>query len=101
VALDICLRYPEHKFLFCNPQNLESSGDDANHLQQNYIVGFVFTDLRGKKNVTFTEEWFENFEEVYCTLDPANSALDEEMQIDNRYVEDGESGLLEGELTNE
>jgi len=41
VAIDIVLRYHEHKFLFANPNNLESSGDDPNHLQQNYIMGFV------------------------------------------------------------
>ncbi len=44
IAIDIALRFPEHKFLFANPQNLESSGDDPNHLQQNYIMGFVFID---------------------------------------------------------
>lgn len=101
LSLDICLRYPEHKFLFCNPQNLESSGDDANHLQQNYIVGFVFTDAQGKKTITFTEEWFEDFEEVYCTLDPADCALAEQMQRDNRYIEGDETGLLDGGLANE
>ncbi|HDR91402.1 MAG TPA: hypothetical protein ENN75_04035, partial [candidate division Zixibacteria bacterium] len=47
IAIDIVLRYPEHKFLFANPQNLESSGDDSNHLKQNYIMGFVFTDEQG------------------------------------------------------
>jgi len=48
IAIDIVLRYPEHKFLFANPQNLESSGDDPNHLQQNYVMGFVFIDEQGE-----------------------------------------------------
>jgi len=39
-------------------------------LQQNYIVGFVFTDAHGKKTITFTEEWFEDFEEYIAPLIP-------------------------------
>jgi hypothetical protein len=85
VAIDIVLRYPEHKFVFANPQNLESSGDDPNHLQQNYIMGFVFTDDQGKVSLCITEDWSEDFDMVYKTLDPTDSVQEKDMQIDNRY----------------
>ena len=93
VAIDIVLRYPEHKFLFANPQNLQSSGDDPNHLQQNYIMGFVFTDEQGNVTLSVTDEWYEEFRDVLDTLDPEDSVKEEEMQVDNRYFvvnEDGE-----------
>ncbi len=65
VSIDIVLRYSEHKFFFANPKNLESSGDDPNHLQQNYILGFVFIDEQGRELLHITEDWYENFNEVY------------------------------------
>lgn len=85
VAIDIVLRYPEHKFLFANPQNLESSGDDPNHLQQNYIMGFVFTDEQGNTTLNITDDWYEEFSDVLDTLDPEDSVKEEDMQVDNRY----------------
>lgn len=85
ISIDIFLRYSEHKFLFANPQHLESSSADTNHLQQNYIIGFVFTE--GKKEVlSITDEWFESFQEVYETLDNEDAINENEMQIDNRSV---------------
>lgn len=85
LAIDIVLRYPEHKFLFANPKNLESSGDDPNHLQQNYIMGFVFTDEQGNTTLNITDDWCEDLSEVYDTLDPEDSVNAQDMQIDNRY----------------
>jgi len=85
VTIDIVLRYPEHKFLFANPQNLESSGDDPNHLQQNYIMGFVFTDEQGNTSLSITDDWYGDFNDVFDTLDPEDSVSEEDMQIDNRY----------------
>ncbi len=95
VSIDIFLRYSEHKFLFANPQHLESSGDDPNHLQQNYIMGFVFLDMQGNEMLSITDDWYENLEDVYATLTPKDSISEDEMQIDNRYfvaeTENGES----------
>ncbi len=85
IAIDIALRYPDHKFLFANPQNLESSGDDPHHLQQNYIMGFVFTDEQGNMTLSITEDWYEDLQDVLDTLDPEDSVEEEEMQVDNRY----------------
>lgn len=85
MAIDIVLRYSEHKFLFANPQNLESSGDDPNHLQQNYIMGFVFTDKQGNTTLSITDDWYEDFNDVYDTLDPEDCVNEQDMQIDNRY----------------
>lgn len=82
VSVDIFLRYPEHKFLFANPQNLESSGADANHLQQNYIIGFVFDDDR----LCLSDEWQDDFDTVAETVDIENSISEDDMQIDNRNV---------------
>jgi len=86
IAIDIVLRYPEHKFLFANPQNLESSGDDPNHLKQNYVMGFVFADEQGNPTLKITDEWYEDLNDVYDTLDPEDSVNEFDMQIDNRYI---------------
>src|SRR3990167_8932038 len=64
------LRFNEHKFLFANPKHLDSSGKDANHLQQNYIMGFVFPQTNGSFKLDLTDEWNENLNEVCETLDP-------------------------------
>ncbi|RKY83091.1 hypothetical protein DRP98_07930 [candidate division KSB1 bacterium] len=86
IAIDIVLRYPEHKFLFANPQNLESSGDDPNHLQQNYVMGFVFIDEQGEPTLHISEDWYEDLNEVYNTLDPKDAVNEDDMQVDNRYM---------------
>ena len=86
MSIDIFLRYHEHKFLFANPKHLESSGDDANHLQQNYVVGFVFPDEAGNENLSLTEEWYENLNDVYETLNAEDAIRESEMQIDRRNV---------------
>ena len=86
VTVDVVLRYPDHKFLFANPKQLESSGGDPNHLQQNYIIGFVFEDSQGSPALSITEEWFETFMDVYETLNPKDSINEEDMQVDTRYM---------------
>lgn len=86
ISIDIFLRYLEHKFLYANPKQLESSGDDANHLQQNYIMGFVFTQPDGSLKLDLTDEWCVDFNEVYETLDPEDAVNEKEMQIDNRNI---------------
>lgn len=86
IAIDIVLRYPEHKFLFANPKNLESSGDDPNHLQQNYIMGFVFTDEQGEPTLHITDDWYEDLNEVYDTLNPQDAVNEDDMQVDNRNM---------------
>ncbi len=85
ISIDISLRYPAHKFLFANPKHLESSGDDANHLQQNYIIGFIFVDEQGNSPLSVTEEWCEDFNQIYETLNTEDSVKEEDMQIDTRY----------------
>lgn len=86
ISIDIFLRFTDHKFLFANPQHLESSGDDANHLQQNYIMGFVFTNEQGNPVLNVSEEWYEDLNEVYATLDPEECIQEKDMQLDNRYA---------------
>jgi hypothetical protein len=86
VAVDIVLRYPGHKFLFANPKHLESSGGDPNHLQQNYVIGFVFEDGQVAPILSITEEWSESFMDVYETLNPEDSINEEDMQVDTRYM---------------
>jgi len=82
ISIDIFLRYKEHKFLFANPQNLESSSADVNHLQQNYIMGFVFCE----NELCLSDEWSENFEEALNTVDSNDAIKEEDMQIDKRNV---------------
>jgi hypothetical protein len=86
ISIDIFLRYSEHKFVYANPKQLESSGDDANHLQQNYIMGFVFTQDNGSLKLDLTDEWYEVFNEVYETLNIEDAINEAEMQIDNRNI---------------
>ncbi len=86
IAIDIVLRYPQHKFLFANPQNLESSGDDPNHLQQNYVMGFVFIDEQGKGTLHIADDWYEDLNEVCDTSNPQDAVNEDDMQVDNRYM---------------
>ena len=82
ISIDIFLRFPEHKFLFANPHNLESSGADANHLQQNYIMGFLFNE----SELCLSDEWHDDFDEVLETVDVNDAVCEEDMQIDSRNV---------------
>ena len=67
ISIDVVLRYHKHHFLFANPKHLDASGKDPNHLQQNYIMGFVFPQADGSLILDLTDEWNENFNEVYNT----------------------------------
>jgi hypothetical protein len=86
ISINIVLRYNKHKFLFANPKQLDSSGKDANHLQQNYIMGFVFTQSDGSLKLDLTDEWYDNFDDVCETLSSDDAIDENEMQIDNRNV---------------
>lgn len=86
ISIDIFLRFSEHKFLFANPKQLASSGDDENHLQQNYIMGFVFPQPNGTLKLDLSDEWNESFKEAYETLKVADAVNETEMQIDNRNL---------------
>jgi hypothetical protein len=86
ISINIVLRYHEHKFLFANPKHLDSSGKDPNHLQQNYIMGFVFPQADGSLKLDLTDEWNVDFNEMYESLDPKDAVNENEMQIDNRNI---------------
>lgn len=80
------MRYNDHKFLFANPKQLDSSGKDSNHLQQNYIMGFVFPQVNGSLKLDLTDEWYESFNEVFETLNIEDAISADDMQIDNRNI---------------
>ena len=84
VSVDIVLRHNEHKFLFVNPKQLGSSGRDPNHLQQNYVMGFVFPQNDGSMKIDLVEDWQENFFDACQTLDEGDSVRESDMQVDNR-----------------
>jgi hypothetical protein len=86
VAVDIFLRYSEHKFLFANPKLLDPSGSDSNHLQQNYIMGFVFFDTSGNESLHTTEDWYEEFYDAYDTLNSEDKVEEDDMQVDLRQL---------------
>ncbi|MCL5991786.1 MAG: hypothetical protein M1419_06755 [Bacteroidetes bacterium] len=86
ISIDIFLRYSEHKFVFANPKQLESSGDDSNHMQQNYIMGFIFKEADGFQKLELTDELNENFNDVFDTLDKLDAINENDMQIDNRNI---------------
>ncbi len=80
ISIDIFLRYTEHEFVYANPKHLEPSSSDKNHLQQNYIMGFVFNN----NELSLSEEWHRNFNLAYDTLNNDDSISAADMQIDNR-----------------
>lgn len=85
VSIDIFLRYHEHKFVFANPQNLESSGDDSDHLQQNYIMGFVFITEGEQPVLSIAEDWYPDLREVLETISADDAVAEKDMQSDHRY----------------
>lgn len=86
ISVDIFLRHSEHKFLFANPKQLDASGADANHLQQNYIMGFVFADESNNLQLDVTDEWYENLEEAYQSINSEEAVNEQDMQADNRNI---------------
>ncbi|MFN0204445.1 MAG: hypothetical protein ACKVTZ_23200 [Bacteroidia bacterium] len=86
ISIDIFLRHTEHKFLFANPKQLDASGADANHLQQNYIMGFIFTQADNTLKIDLTDEWYENLEEAYLSINPEDAINEVDMQEDIRNV---------------
>jgi len=80
ISIDIFLRYTGHEFVFANPKDLVASSADNNHLQQNYIMGFVFNN----NELSLSEEWHRNFNLAYDTLNNDDSISATDMQIDNR-----------------
>ena len=85
VAVDIFLRYYEHKFLFANSGQLEASSADSEHLQQNYVMGFVFLDA-GEEQLSLSDDWLDSFPEACGTLAEENAVDMDDMQIDERNV---------------
>ena len=84
IAVDIYLRYDAHLFLYANPSNLESSGADPDHLQQNYVIGFVFRNNIGEKECNFSDEFTESFEEAYNSVSLDEAVDDGDRQVDIR-----------------
>jgi len=86
ISIDLILRYDRHKFIYANPKLLESSGKNEEHLQQNYIIGFIFTDEDGKAQLNLSEEWFEDFYEAYKTINKKDAVSESDMQKDLRTI---------------
>lgn len=86
ISINIVLRYNTHKFLFANPKHLDSSGKDVNHLQQNYIMGFVFPQADQSLKLDLTDEWYDNFNDICETIDSEDAIKENDMQIDNRNI---------------
>ncbi|MBM3240387.1 hypothetical protein FJZ31_29240 [Candidatus Poribacteria bacterium] len=58
-------------------------------------MGFVFTDEQSDviasqgsqpSALNITDDWYEDLNDVYDTLDPEDSVNERDMQIDNRYM---------------
>jgi hypothetical protein len=91
ISIDIILRYHEHKFVFANPKLLESSGGNEDHLQQNYIMGFVFINKNGASELNFSDEWFEDFNKAYETINEDDAIQESDMQKDLRvFIAEGD-----------
>ncbi|GIV09515.1 MAG: hypothetical protein KatS3mg019_1606 [Fimbriimonadales bacterium] len=90
VAVDIFLKYYKHYFLFANPRNLEGAEGYPDHLQQNYVIGFVFVE-NGVENLHCSEDWKPNFEDIATTLSGADAVKESEMQVDYRYMKEADN----------
>jgi hypothetical protein len=84
ISIDIILRYHEHKFIFANPKLLESSGGNEDHLQQNYIMGFIFSGENTDVQFNLSEEWFDDFDKAYETINKKDAVNEPDMQKDLR-----------------
>lgn len=96
IAVDIYLRYIEHKFYYADPQCLADSVRGASaplkrpskrsscHLRQNYIMGFVFFDERNRPILKTTTEWTEDFEKLYEDLPAKECISEDDWQPDER-----------------
>ena len=84
VSVDIFLRYPKHLFLFANPNNLDSSGSDPDHLKQNYLIGFVFKKSDGSYVLDYGEEFTKSFDDAFNSVRPQDAVEDTARQVDNR-----------------
>ena len=49
-------------------------------------MGFVFPQADGSCKLDLTDEWNEDFNEVYKTLDIADAVEEGDMQIDKRNI---------------
>jgi hypothetical protein len=49
-------------------------------------MGFAFTNDRSEQVLSLTEEWYDNFMDIYETLNVEDSINEEDMQIDNRIL---------------
>ena len=86
VAVDIFLRYDKHLFLFANPRDLASSKPDPEHLQQNYVIGFVFRDQAGEPSYSHVDEFTDNFDEAFESVRDDDTVDESDMQVDNRNL---------------
>ena len=84
VCVDIALKFPKHTFLYVNPRNLERSSTDANHLQQNYVIGLVFNHPDGSSQLSCGEDFTNDLEEAFGSLQPQQAVRDEDRQVDRR-----------------
>jgi hypothetical protein len=86
ISIDLILRYNNHKFIFANPKLLEPTNGNEEHLKQNYIMGFIFTDENSKPQFELSEEWFEDFNEAYRTINAKDAICESDMQKDLRTI---------------
>lgn len=84
IAIDLFLRTGYHNFVFANPKQLEPSSSDSNHLQQNYIIGFIFPKEEPTKRMFIDTVWYTDFEKAFQSLSPSDAIKESDMQIDYR-----------------
>lgn len=84
ICVDIVLKFPQHEFLYVNPRNLERSSADVNHLQQNYVIGLVFNCPGASPRLCHSEDFTNNLEEAFRSLQPEQAVRNEDRQVDRR-----------------
>jgi len=99
ISIDLFLREGNHKFVFANPKELDPSSSDSNHLQQNYIIGFIFPKEDEGKKVFIDVQWYDNFETAFDTLKEEDAINEDDMQIDHRAQKIEEEAEKELETT--
>lgn len=78
LSLDLFLRVGGHFFIFVNPNDLEPSSSNKEHLQQNYVVDVLVEGF--KRDIE--KPWSSNFDSIFDSL--KNPVNERDMQIDSR-----------------
>lgn len=65
---------------------MQRIGTIPHHLQQNYIMGFVFTNADGTLSLELTEDWYDDLSQTFYAINPQDAVNELDMQEDIRNI---------------